>query len=341
MQSGRQQTRLLFGEDIGDSAMIASRPAPLMRHLIAPQQSLAIAFGQCGEGAARPERIAHIADGSFHASFLIACAHLARAWREVIVRAKLQQSRMKQNLIAAPFQHGALEVVVKNHTRLAGPGFKRMHVTAQEVLHRLIEEELQIQSARIGKRHHEAGQSPLGAAHHHVAEVRPVHLCLLSGKGVQFQERLADLRTQPAHGAAQLHDAASVTAIAHHHVDARGTQARMSFQRVANELDVGIDDGGPQRLHTFEPLALDSVAHGIGMDVQFAGDGADLPMLGIKIAANLGAGFGSDHDRDSPSSWHAWKRIDEAPSPAADPAPQPQNGLLRMILLRLGRSTLE
>jgi hypothetical protein len=77
------------------------------------------------------------------------------------------------------------------------------------------------------------------------------------------------------------------------------------------------------------------------MNVQFAGNRADLPMLGVKIAANLGAGFRRDHDLDSPSSWHAWKRIDEAPSPATDPTPQPQNGLRRMILLRLGRSTLE
>ena len=171
--------------------MIPAGPAPLMRDLIAPQPGLAIAFGQRGEGAAGPERIAHIADGAFHAPFLIARAHLARPWREVIVRAQLDQAGMEQNLIAAPFQHGALEIVVENHARLAGPGFKRMHVAAQEVLHRLIEEELQIQSARIGQRHHEAGQGALGAAHHHVAEVRPIDLPLLAWKDLQLQKRLA------------------------------------------------------------------------------------------------------------------------------------------------------
>ena len=87
MQCGRQQPRLLFGEDIGNGAVVASRPAPLMRNLIAPEQGLAITFGQRREGAACPKRIAHIADGSFHASFLIARAHLARPWREVIMRA--------------------------------------------------------------------------------------------------------------------------------------------------------------------------------------------------------------------------------------------------------------
>ena len=58
-----------------------------MGHLIAPEHSLAIAFGQCGERAAGKERIAHIADGSFHASFLIASAYLARLWSKVIMGA--------------------------------------------------------------------------------------------------------------------------------------------------------------------------------------------------------------------------------------------------------------
>jgi hypothetical protein len=115
----------------------------------------------------------------------------------------------------------------------------------------------------------------------------------------------------------------------------------MPFQRVANELDVGINDRATQRLHTFEPLALDGVAHGSWMDVQLAGNRADLPMLGVKMAANLGAGFRRDHDLDLPSSRQQWKRIDEAPGPATDPASHPQNGLQRMLFLRLGRSTLE
>jgi len=115
----------------------------------------------------------------------------------------------------------------------------------------------------------------------------------------------------------------------------------MPCQRVTKELHVGIDDGGPQRLHTFEPLALDGVAHGVGMNVQFAFNGANLPMFGVKITANRRAGFRRDHALASPSSWHPWKRVDEAPRPATDPASQPQNGLPRRVLLRLGWSTLE
>jgi hypothetical protein len=79
----------------------------------------------------------------------------------VIVATQLKQPGMEQNLIAAPLQHGALEVVVKNHSRLARPCLKRMHMPAQEVFQGLIEKELQIQGARIRIRvMNESGRGP-------------------------------------------------------------------------------------------------------------------------------------------------------------------------------------
>jgi len=50
-------------------------------------------------------------------------------------------------------------------------------------------------------------------------------------------------------------------------------------------------------------------------------------MLGVEIAANLYAGFGTDH-ASSPSSWNLWERIDEAAWSAADRAAQPDIGPL-------------
>ena len=44
-------------------------------------------------------------------------------------------------------------------------------------------------------------------------------------------------------------------------------------------------------------VRLDGVANGVGMNAQFAGNGADFPMLGVKVAANLRAGFRADHER--------------------------------------------
>ena len=44
-----------------------------------------------------------------------------------------------------------------------------------------------------------------------------------------------------------------------------------------------------------EAVGLNGVADGIRMNAQFSGDGADLPMLGLKVTANLDVGFWADH----------------------------------------------
>ena len=56
------------------------------------------------------------------------------------------------------------------------------------------------------------------------------------------------MRTQAGHGAPQLDDAAGVTAVADHLVNAGGAQPRMLIQSLADELQVRIDDGWTQRL---------------------------------------------------------------------------------------------
>jgi len=170
-----------------------------------------------------------------------------------------------------------------------------MHVAAQEILHGWIEKELQIQSSGIRQRHHEAGPSSLGASYHYVPKVSPVDLRLLAGKGLQLQERLAALWAQAGHGTPQLHHAAAVAAVANHLVDARGAQAGMWIEGVANELHVGIDDGYPQRLGVPEAFALQCIANGVWVDAQFTGNGADFPVFGVKVAANLRTDFRTDH----------------------------------------------
>ena len=129
-----------------------------------------------------------------------------------------------------------------------------------------------------------------------MAEVRPVHLRLLTGKHLELQECLAPLWTQAGNGAAQLHDASDVAAIPNHVIDAGRAQLGVLLQSQANEPDVGIGDRGAQRLRAFEALTLDGVAHGVWVDAQLCGNGADLPMLGVKVTSNLRADFVGDHE---------------------------------------------
>ena len=126
-------------------------------------------------------------------------------------------------------------------------------------------------------------------------KVSPIDLRLLAGKRLELQERFAALRTQAGNGTPQLHHAAAVAAVANHLVDARGAQARMLIESVANELHVGIDDGHSQRLGVGEAFALNRMANGVRVDAQFTGNRADLPVFGVKVAANLRADFRTDH----------------------------------------------
>ena len=266
-----------------------------MCNLIAPQPGLPVAFGERRERAAGPKRFAHVADSPFHASFLIAGANLARARREVIVCAQIDQARMKGNVIAAPLHNGALQVVVEDYARLPVEERERMHVAAQEVFHGLIEEKLQVEGSRVRQRHHETGQRAFGAAHHHRSEVRPIDLSLLTWKRFQLQKRFARLRTQSGDGAPQLSHTAQVAAVADHRIDARSAKPRMLFERLLYESQIRIDDGGAHRLRAFELLGFNGVAHCVGMYAQLSCNGSDLPMFGIKIAPDLGADFRGGH----------------------------------------------
>jgi hypothetical protein len=79
-----------------------------------------------------------------------------------------------------------------------------------------------------------------------------------------------------------------------------GGASSSAFWITPNGLILGNSENG-QIDHTkgrcaVETLTLDGIANGIGMNVEFTGNGADLPMLGVKVAANLRAGFRTNHE---------------------------------------------
>src|SRR6478672_2678 len=227
------------------------------------------------------------------------------------------------NLVAATFQHRAAKIVIQGDPGCSGPVLEGAHVAAQEVFHRLIEKELQVQRPRPGQHDHEAGELALGAADHDGPEAGPVDLCLFGGKDLQSEEGLMRLRAQASDHAPQLLDAAGVAAIPDHLVNARGAQSRVLLQHLAHKRQIRIDNGGSQWLGVLEALHFNSASYGVGVDVQGLCNGADFPVFGVKVAADLYAGFGTDHP-SSPSSWSPWERIDEPAWAATDGAAQPE-----------------
>src|SRR5258708_7553566 len=162
MEGQRQQARLFFGVDLRHGAGIVVGPGALMRDLVPPEEGLTIALFQGGEVATGPEGFAHVTNGAFDAAFLIAGPYLAGTGDAMVMGTQLQQTRMEVDLIAAPLQHRTAKIVMKNHPRRARPGLKGVDMAAQEVLHGLVEERLQIQRSRVGQRYDKAGQTVSG-----------------------------------------------------------------------------------------------------------------------------------------------------------------------------------
>src|SRR5579872_3036667 len=104
---------------------------------------------------------------------------------------------------------------------------KGLNVSMQQAFQSLIKEEVQGQGARVGKSDDKAGKPAAGLPDAPWAEVRPIGLCRLAGKGSQLQERLLRHGAEAGHQTAQLRGAAFIAAGADHLEDAGGTQARI------------------------------------------------------------------------------------------------------------------
>src|SRR5260370_13820985 len=194
-----------------------------MSNLVAQEKGLTIALFQSAEGAAGPEGLAYIADGTFDPTFLISRAHLAGPGQEVVVTTEFEKSRIKEDGVAAAFQHHTFEIIVKGDAGSSRPGLKSMDVPAQEVFHGLIEEKLQVESTRVRKGNQKAGESPACTADPNFPEMSPVRLCLLCGKQAQSPKRVPSHRTQAGHQAPQLYDASGIAAVADHLKNACGS----------------------------------------------------------------------------------------------------------------------
>ena len=126
--------------------------------------------------AGRKERIPYVTYRSLDTSFLISAGRCDRTRLAVIVGRELEQARMKADLIAVALQHRASKIVVEHDSGNPAPVGERIDVTAEKVLQRLVEEELQKQGARVRQGQHETGQPAAGGADPDFSEVRPVGL---------------------------------------------------------------------------------------------------------------------------------------------------------------------
>jgi hypothetical protein len=90
-----------------------------------------------------------------------------------------------------------------------------------------------------------------------------------------------------------------------HLEEAGSAQARILLQGLAQKIKVRIREANARPGLAPEAIGVQRGAHGIGMQVQFRRNRADLPMLGVKQVTDLSDLFIGNHtsprEKDSPS----------------------------------------
>ena len=208
---------------------------------------------------------------------------------------------MKLHGGAAAVEHRAAQVVVDEGAGDAAEGVEGVDVTAEEALQRLVEGEEGGDGARVAEDHDETGDCAHAVSDADLAEGAPIDLGLL---GDQSDDPPVDsaggLGPQAPHEAADLDDGAGVAALAHHLVDARGAQAGVLGEGVADERQIRVEGAGPTHAAVdASRLGLDRGADGLTVEAELGRDGPHLPMLAVVQAPDLGALRGRDHRSSS------------------------------------------
>ena len=163
-------------------------------------------------------------------------------------------------------------------------------MAAQEVVHPGVEVEAQEGAARVTQHHHEAHQRALRAPDPDLAEVGPVDLGLLAGQGLEAQIGLGHgSRPLGRDHVAEVALAPPVAALDRHLVEPGGGQPGPDRQGLADEGQERIDHRrpAPSQMHGLSGGRHRALDRGV-MNAELAGDRADLPLLGVIQAQDLG-----------------------------------------------------
>ncbi|CAE6873035.1 hypothetical protein R69658_08253 [Paraburkholderia aspalathi] len=155
---------------------------------------------------------------------------------------KCEQPRVEANRVILTLKHSTFKVVVQDDLPEPTPMGERADMPAKEVLHPGIEEEVQINVARVREHHHEGHQRAPRPTDLHVAKVGPVTLHLFSRQRAQTQECLGrPTRTALRNQVPEVVRRPLVAALAYHRVQAAGRQRRKRLQCLLDELKVRLN----------------------------------------------------------------------------------------------------
>ena len=154
---------------------------------LAPGLGLGVEIVDIAPPAGGEEAGPDIANRPLHAPLLVAARDRDGLGQEVVVAGEVEDPGIEPDGAAAALQHDALQVVVPELAGHAPPRLEGFDMAAREVAHPGVEVEAREDPPRVAENHHEAHQAALRAADRHLAEVSPVDLGLLAGKGLEAQ----------------------------------------------------------------------------------------------------------------------------------------------------------
>ncbi len=219
----------------------------------------------------------------------------------MVVAGEVEQAGVKLHGRAAAVEHGAAQVVVDEVAGDAAEGFEGVDVAPQKALEGLVEGEQGGEGARVAEDHDESGDGAGAVSDADLAERAPVDLRGLAGqRDDPTVDGAGGLRPQALDEASDLDDRAGIAALADHLVDARGAQAGVAGQRVADERQIRVESAGPAHpAADTARLVLDRSPDRLTVEAELGRDGPDLPVLAVVQTPDLGALRGRDHRRSS------------------------------------------
>ena len=210
------------------------------------------------------------------------------------MRCQLEQAHVEAHRAAVALGDCRAQVVVEQMSRASLKVRECVHMPAQEILDRLVQEEAQEDPARESQRQDECGERTARGANRDVAEAGPVHLSLFGAKRATDEECLARKRTQRLHPVSHLAHRERAAPLAKHVPQSRRPQPRILLQRLAGKAHEGIEAARP-RCRPHPRLVPECSLYGLVVQAQLRRDRPHRPVLAVVKLANPGHGLEFDH----------------------------------------------
>src|SRR6266478_1268633 len=200
----------LFEGVAGALARLAMEPH--VSHLLHPAARLGVECFQGTDFQTIEEVLLNVADGVFHAPFLVSPPDITGHRFEAVVRSKIQVTGIEDRSVAGDaVQYRGLKIIVHGAPSTCAEVFQRVAVGGQEAFHTLAQVKLHKEQAAVTEQRSEVMELAQAVPDAHQTMGSPVNLHAIARFEGQFEERLVTHRTHRGNEVMKDGSAAGVT----------------------------------------------------------------------------------------------------------------------------------